>query len=190
METAELLQRCRSGDSLAWEALVRRYQARVYGLALSYVRNPEEARDVAQEIFVRIYRKLSSFNDQETFLPWLLRVGRNVCIDHLRRAKARGSDVNSPIEEEQEWAAPGPTPESEAASGESKRLIHAALGRLSETNREMIILKEIQGLKLEEIASLLALPLGTVKSRSNRARLELARAVLALDPTAGTTYGA
>ena len=190
METAELLQRCRSGDNLAWEALVRRYQARVYGLALSYTRNAEEARDAAQEIFVRIYRKIDSFDDQENFLPWLLRVGRNVCIDHLRRAKARGSDVNSAIEEEADWPSQGPSPESEAAAGESRRLIHAALGRLSETNREMIILKEIQGLKLEEIASLLSLPLGTVKSRSNRARLELARAVLALDPAAGTTYGA
>jgi len=190
METAELLQRCRSGDSLAWEALVLRYQARVYGLALSYVRNPEEARDVAQEIFVRIYRKLSSFNDQENFLPWLLRVGRNACIDHLRRLKARGSDVNSPIEEDMEWPAPGQSPEAEASSGECRQLVYAALQRLSETNREMIILKEIQGLKLEEIASLLALPLGTVKSRSNRARTELARAVLALDPAAGTTYGA
>ncbi len=190
METAELLQRCRSGDSLAWEALVRLYQARVYGLALSYVRNSEEARDVAQEIFVRIYRKLSSFDDQETFLPWLLRVGRNVCIDHLRRAKARGSSVNSPIEEDSDWAAPGLSPEEEASSGETRRLVYAALERLSETNREMIILKEIQGLKLEEIASLLALPQGTVKSRSNRARTELARAVLALNPAAGTTYGA
>lgn len=169
---------------------MRRYQARVYGLALSYVRNAEEARDVAQEIFVRIYRKLDSFDDQENFLPWLLRVGRNVCIDHLRRAKARGADVNTPIEEDSDWPDRGLSPESEAAAGESRKLIRAALARLSETSREMIILKEIQGLKLEEIASLLALPLGTVKSRSNRARTELARVVLALDPAAGTTYGA
>ena len=187
MELAELLSRCRAGDELAWEALVRRLQARVYGLALHYVRNAEEARDVAQEIFVRIYRKLGSYRDEDAFLPWLLRVGRNVCIDHLRRAKARPMGAAVPVDDVPEFADPGPSPLGASEAADRRRLVQRALQRLSEPAREMILLKEIQGLRFDEIASLLDLPVGTVKSRSNRARLDLARAVMALgwSPGAG-----
>src|SRR5262245_10353843 len=169
MDHAELLERCRRGDQLAWEALVRRNQARVYGLALHYARDAEEARDLAQEVFVRIYRKLSSLPDDRIFLPWLLRLTRNICIDYLRRAKVRpahalGTDEGTGVD----LVDPGPTPEEAWLEDDRRRLVHRALQRLSEVNREMILLKEIQGLKLEEIASLLDLPLGTVKSRSNR----------------------
>jgi RNA polymerase sigma-70 factor (ECF subfamily) len=177
MDHPELLERCRRGDQLAWEALVRQYQGRVYSLAWHYVRNQEEARDVAQEAFVRIYNKLSSFKDSEMFLPWMLRLTRNVCIDHLRRAKARPPADDVAIDAGIEMTDTRPTPEREAEASSQRRLLHRALDRISAPYREMILLKEIQGLPLEEIASMLDLPLGTVKSRSNRARLELARAV-------------
>jgi len=177
---AELLTRCRRGDQLAWEALVRQYQPRVYGLAWHYLRNQEEARDAAQESFVRIYSKLSSFKQTEAFLPWVLRLTRNVCIDHLRRAKARPPASGMPVEEGAELVDARPSPEGSAISSSRRRLLYRALDRLSEPHREMILLKEIQDLPLEQIASMLGLPLGTVKSRSNRARLELARAVTRL----------
>ena len=183
MELADLLTLCRQGDDLAWEALVRLYQGRVYSLAWHYVRNQEEARDVAQEAFVRLYDKLSTFEDPATFLPWMLRLTRNVCIDHLRRVRARppASDlVLGAGEGEIDVADDRPTPEREAETSSRRRLLQRALQRLSDPYREMILLKEIQGLPLEEIASMLDLPLGTVKSRSNRARLELARAVTLL----------
>jgi len=184
MDLPELLERCRRGDELAWEALVRRYQARAYGLALHYVRDAEEARDVAQEIFVRVYRNLGKLPAHELFLPWLIRLGRNLCVDHLRRAKVRPSGSAIPIEEAPVLWDTAPTPEAAFATDASKRLVHEALQRLSAANREMILLKEIEGLELKEIASLLGLPLGTVKSRSNRARVELARAVLSLQGAA------
>ena len=181
MDHAELLARCRRGDQLAWEALVRRYQARVYGLALHYARDVEEARDLAQEVFVRIYTKLSSLPDDSIFLPWLLRLTRNICIDHLRRAKVRPVAAARTTEDAgPDPVDPGPTPEQAWVADDRRRMVHRALQRLSDVNREIIMLKEIQGLKLEEIAALLDLPLGTVKSRSNRARVELARAVIAL----------
>lgn len=186
MELSELLTRCRKGDQLAWEALVRHYQGRVYGLTLSYMRNAEEARDAAQEIFVRVYNKLDTFREQDPFLPWLLRLGRNVCIDLLRRAKARPADKGAPLEEVPDFADTRSTPEGVAETHSRQRLVYRALDMLSEPYREMILLKEIQGLKLEEIASMLELPVGTVKSRSNRARIELARAVLEICPTAGS----
>ncbi|HET6374004.1 MAG TPA: sigma-70 family RNA polymerase sigma factor [Candidatus Polarisedimenticolia bacterium] len=190
LDLGELLARCRRGDDLAWEALVRRFQARVYGLAFHYVRHAEEARDLAQEIFVRVYRKLDTFREEETFLPWMLRLGRNVCIDHLRRAKARPPATDLTIGEDMFLADTAPTPEAAWMADSRKRLVHRALQMLSEPYREMILLKEIQGLPLEEIASMLNLPLGTVKSRSSRARVELAHAVLALDAGGSEGRGA
>ena len=136
MELADLLDRCRRGDELAWEALVRRYQARVYGLAYHYLRDPEEARDVAQEIFVRVYRKLGSYHDENaTFLPWMLRVGRNVCIDHLRRAKSRPADSGQPLDDAPEIIDPAPTPERAWEADVSKQLVHRALQRQIGTKR-------------------------------------------------------
>ena len=185
VDLREILDRCRRGDGLAWEALVTRFQARVFGLALHYMRSSEEARDVAQEIFIRLYEKLGTFKDHEMFVPWMLRVGRNVCIDHLRRARSRGSGVGVPIEETPEPADSRETPEAAAAGNEDRRLVRRALSRLSEPYREMIVLKDIQGLQMEEIASMLGVPLGTVKSRSSRARIELARLVRELIAPAG-----
>ena len=162
---------------------MRRYQARVYGLALHYVRNAEEARDLAQEVFVRIYAKLGTFRGHETFVSWMLRLARNLCIDHLRRVRARVPTTDLPADEGPELPDAGPTPEAAYAADARKRLVYRALGRLSDPYREIILLKDIQGLKLGEIATMLGVPVGTVKSRSNRARLELARAVLDLNPT-------
>lgn len=184
-DVATLLERCRAGNELAWEMLVRRYQARVYAVAYHYTRNAEEARDLAQEIFVRIYQRLDSFHGEQRFLPWLLRVARNACIDRLRRLKARGAGLASGLEEAPELPATEPSPEESSAEAARKRLLYRAMTRLSEKNREIILLKEIQGLKIDEISELLGLPIGTVKSRSNRARLELATQVRALDSSYG-----
>ncbi len=185
MQLEALLERCRQGDELAWEALVRQLQGRVYGLCRHYLRDPEEARDVAQDIFVRLYQRLDTFRGGETFLPWLLRLARNACIDRLRRIKSRSPAASVPVEDGPELPATGPSPEEQTEAEGRQRLVQRAIDRLSSKNREIIVLKDIQGLKLEEISEMLALPLGTVKSRSNRARIELARQVRALDPSYG-----
>ncbi len=185
LDVPTLLERCREGDDLAWEALVRRYQARVYSVAVHYMRDREEARDAAQEIFVRIYQRLDSFRGDERFVPWMLSLARNCCIDRLRRLKVRTPSSSIPLDEGPELTEPGPAPAERVEAEDRKRLLYRALERLSDKNREMILLKEIQGLKLEEIAELLVLPLGTVKSRSNRARIELARTLRVLDPSCG-----
>lgn len=184
IDDATLVERCRQGDDLAWEALVRRWQGRVYGLAWHYLGNAEDARDAAQEAFVRVYRQLGSF-DGDRFQAWLLRITRNLCLDQLRRRKTR-----PPLEElraaDEDDAAPtdaAPSPEQAWLSGARRRVVHEALRRLNGPNREVILLKDIQGLKLGEIAGMLGLPIGTVKSRAHRARLELARHVIAIDPS-------
>ncbi len=180
MELDRLLESCRSGDELAWEQLVRQYQGRVVGLAYHYVGNREEACDVAQEAFIRIYRNILLCRDGRMFMPWVIRITRNLSIDHLRRKAARPPTMDIPVEEVRDLPAEWGDPDQELTLNSRKRLIFRALRELTELNREIILLKEIQGLTLEEIASLLKVPLGTVKSRANRARLELAERVLAM----------
>jgi RNA polymerase sigma-70 factor (ECF subfamily) len=185
VEDATLVDRCRGGDALAWEALVRRYQGRIYSVAFHYLRDREEARDMAQEAFIRVYERLESFRGGDSFLPWMIRLTRNACIDRLRQRKARPPARDLPVEEGPALPDAGPGPEEEALEASRRRLLYRALDQVSEHHREMILLKDIQGLKLEEIARLLSLPLGTVKSRSMRARLELAERVRGLDPSFG-----
>ncbi|MGD9546061.1 MAG: RNA polymerase sigma factor [Candidatus Krumholzibacteriia bacterium] len=177
MDQAELLERCREGDELAWEMLVRQQQGRVCSIAYSYVGEQDEAFDLAQDIFVRLYKSLDTCTDPEKFPAWLTRIARNACIDHLRRRKARPPRQDIPADEMTNLAAETPTPEDEWFRSSRQKMVHRALQQLSEINREIIVLKDIQGLPLEEIAGMLDLPLGTVKSRSSRARIELARTI-------------
>lgn len=185
LDVATLLERCRQGDELAWEALVRQFQGRAYAIACHYMRNAEEARDVAQEIFVRIYERLDTFHGDEAFLPWMLRLSRNACIDALRRRKARPQAADVVIDETVQLPSTAPTPEEAFVARSARELLYRAMDRMSDSDREILMLKEIQGLKVEEIASMLGIPTGTVKSRCNRARLDLAARVRRLDPSYG-----
>ena len=175
-----LLTRCRRGDALSREALVRRYQARIYGFALHYLRDQEEARDTAQEIFIKMYRHLNDFRDEQAFLPWLLRLARNCCIDRIRSRKVRPQDLTA-ANPGVERASLDASPEQTLLEDARRALLYRALATLTATSREIVLLKDIQELRLAEISTRLGLPLGTVKSRSNRARSELARAVLSLE---------
>jgi RNA polymerase sigma-70 factor (ECF subfamily) len=166
---------------LAWEALVRQFEARVYGFTLHILRDAEEARDVAQEVFVRVWSRLGEQIDAPRFLPWLMRLARNASVDRLRRKRARGEAAE--LTDEAASSAVGPEELSRGAA--ERRLVWRALGRIGDASREILVLNEIEGMDVREISELLALPEGTVKSRAHRARLELARAVLALDPSYG-----
>ena len=184
-ELDPILERCRRGDNLAWEALVRRTQSRVYGLALQYLRDPDEAADLAQEIFIKIYRNLDKMETGSAFLPWMVRLARNCCIDRIRRIKARPPARDVVVDEDLELTSAAPSPEQSWDTDRRKQLVYQAMGNLSEQNREILLLKEIQQLKLAEIAGMLGLPVGTIKSRASRARVELAKSVLKLDPSYG-----
>jgi RNA polymerase sigma-70 factor (ECF subfamily) len=177
MELGHLLESCRQGDELAWEMLVRQYQSRIFGIACTYVHDRDEARDLSQEIFVRVYRNLDGCKDAARFLPWLVRIARNASIDHLRRRKARPPARDIPVEDAFRLVSTDPLPDEDLERRSRLRIVELALQCLSEINREIILLKDMQGLALEEIAQMLNLPLGTVKSRSSRARVELTREV-------------
>ncbi len=181
VDLASILARCAAGDALAWEAVVRQFQSRIYSISYHYVGNAEDARDLTQDIFIRIYRNIASCLDAEMFLPWVIRIARNACVDHLRRRNARPHGREVALDDAVGLHAEGKRPDEEYAAASRKNLIHRALAELSLLNREIIILKEIQGLQLNEIADMLHVPLGTIKSRSNRARIELARKVVSMD---------
>ena len=180
MDPTLLLDRCRAGDELAWEALVSAYQGRICSLAYHYTGSEEEALDVAQEIFVKVWKQLDSCREPERFLAWLMQIARHACLDHLRRRKARPPAQDLAAEDLVHLADQGSRPDDDYEQDRRRRLLEAGLQRLSPINREVIVLKDVQGLSLEEIATLLDLPVGTVKSRTSRARIELGKAVVAL----------
>jgi RNA polymerase sigma-70 factor (ECF subfamily) len=181
MELTSLLERCRQGDDLAWEAFVRQFERRIYSIASGYASGPEEGRDWSQDVFVRLYETRGRWAPAEAFVPWLVRVARNVCLDQLRRKKARPPAEDVQADEMWDLASPTASPEAALETVGKQRTVWRALQSLGHLSREMIQLKEIQGLSLQEVAAILRVPVGTVKSRSNRARLELAERVLALE---------
>ena len=162
---------------------MRAHQSSVYAVTRYYLHDTEEARDVAQEVFVRLYERLDAFAGGDTFKAWLLRMARNAAIDRLRRLKARPPATGVAFEDLS--LASDDDPERNAQFEARSRLLQRGVAELSEKNREVLLLKEIHGLKLEEVAELLGLPLGTVKSRSSRARIELAATLKRLDPSFG-----
>lgn len=180
MEPGVLLQRVGAGDELAWEAFVRQHQGRIFGLAYHYLGHAEDARDLAQETFVQIYRNRHRLPDAPGLLPWMLRIARNLCMDLFRRRKARPPAWDIPVEDMDHLHAHEEDLGQLLHDQARKALVHRALRELTDLNREMILLKDIQGLTLDDIATLLDIPLGTAKSRSNRARLELAEKLVAM----------
>jgi RNA polymerase sigma-70 factor (ECF subfamily) len=180
MEPGVLLQRVGTGDELAWEAFVRQHQGRIFGLAYHYLGHAEDARDLAQETFVQIYRNRHRLPEEAGLLPWMLRITRNLCMDVFRRRKARPPAWDIPVEDMGQLHAQVEDPDQQLHDQARRAMVHRALLELTDLNREMILLKDIEGLALDDIAALLDIPLGTVKSRSNRARLELAEKLVAM----------
>ena len=169
------------------DTLIQRHQTRAYQLAFRLTRNPELAADVVAEAFVRVYRAAKRFRGQAAFSTWLHRIVTNCFLDHRKKANSRPSiSLNAMLgsfEDEAEWeiAAEEASPFDYAVSSERETAIHEALGSLKESHRAMIMMFHSDQLSYEEIADVLDLPIGTVKSRLNRARLAL-RQVLAPMP--------
>jgi RNA polymerase sigma-70 factor, ECF subfamily len=173
-----LVARCLSGEEPAWEELVRTHTRRVYGLCYRFTGSDSEAQDLTQEVFVRVFRTLKTFRSAEgSFGTWLARVSRNLLIDHYRRSKQ--DRVTDSIEEQlptiEEGKAGVSRPDTALAGREASEILQAALQKLSPDLREAVILRDLQELEYREIADVLQIPEGTVKSRINRGRVELAR---------------
>jgi len=179
-DLTSLVDRCRNGDALAWEGFVRQAQGRIFALAYSYAGDREDARDLAQEIFVRLYEARSQWPAGDEFLPWLFRVARNRSVDYLRRRNVRRPAATAGEDELAGLPDLSPGAEAQAIASDRRGLLRAALRGLSAINREIVVLRDVHGLPIQHVAAILGIPPGTVKSRASRARTELAERVLAL----------
>jgi RNA polymerase sigma-70 factor, ECF subfamily len=174
-----LVSRCLRGDEPAWEDLVRLHTRRVYGLCFRFTGSGSEAQDLTQEVFLRVFRTLKTFRSAEgSFATWLARVTRNLLIDNYRRT--RQERVTDSIEEqlpmiEEAGGAASARPDHALAGREASEILQATLQKLSPDLREAVILRDLQEMEYREIAEVLQIPEGTVKSRINRGRAELAR---------------
>jgi RNA polymerase sigma-70 factor (ECF subfamily) len=173
-----LVERCLAGQDAAREELVKLHTRRVYAISYRFTGSDTEAQDLSQEVFLRVFKNLKSFRSGEgSFVVWLTRLTRNLLIDHYRRTKLdRATDS---IEDQttvlEEKTASMARTEGMLASREASELLQHALGKLSPELRETVVLRDIEELEYREIAEVLNVPEGTVKSRLNRGRAELAR---------------
>jgi len=174
-----LVTACLKGDDAAWEELVRVHTRHVYALCYRFTGSASEAQDLTQEVFLRVFRTLKSFRSAEgSFGTWLARVTRNLLIDNYRRT--RQDRATDSIEEqlptlEVEGAGVIARPDQALAGREASEILQAALQKLSPELREAVILRDLQEMEYREIAEVLSIPEGTVKSRINRGRAELGR---------------
>lgn len=174
----QIVERCLEGDDAAWEDLVKVYTRRVYSICYRFTGTDTEAQDLTQDVFMRVFRSLKSFRSGEgSFQVWLTRLTRNLLIDHYRRTKL--DRMSDSIEEQmpmlEEKTAMSARADGMLAGREASEVLQSALQRLSPELRETVILRDLEELEYREIARVLNVPEGTVKSRLNRGRAELAR---------------
>jgi RNA polymerase sigma-70 factor (ECF subfamily) len=182
---ALLVRRCVAGDAGAWEEIVQRFNRRIYNICYRFAGGGEDAEDLTQEVFIKIYRTMASFDaEKASFNTWVTTVTRNLLVDHFRKTKNdRITDsMDAPIGSEDEGHAlsekiedKGLTPDQHVQKQQTQKMVQEALQKLSPELREAVILRDLQDMDYREIAQVLKVPEGTVKSRINRGRTELAR---------------
>ncbi len=164
---------------------MRLYNRRIYNLCYRFTNSPDDAQDLTQEVFIRVYKSMSSYHvEKGAFTTWLTTLTRNLLVDHFRKSKQdRVTDsIDAGLREEDDSLSlgdrledPRPTPDDRLASKETQKMVQMALARISPDLREALILRDLQDMDYKEIAQVLRVPEGTVKSRINRGRMELAR---------------
>ena len=180
-----IVRRCISGDAAAWQEIVQRYHRRIYNICYRFAGSADDAQDLTQEVFIKMYRTLSSYDvERGGFMTWITTITRNLLVDHFRKSKqdritdsldatpSEHEDSMPLVEQIQDKSLP---PDSRVQSRETGETVHRALQKLSPDLREAVILRDLQDLDYREIATVLKVPEGTVKSRINRGRAELAR---------------
>jgi RNA polymerase sigma-70 factor (ECF subfamily) len=174
----ELIERCLSGDQVAWEQVVRLHWRKVFNVAYKFVGKHDEAEDLTQDIFLKIFRSLSTFDRRANFQTWLISVSRNLCIDHYRSVRKERETLDRDHDASEVVAVSRETgPYAALEHNDRRALLRRALDELPPTLRTAVLLRDIRELSYQEIAQELELPEGTVKSRINRGRLELARQI-------------
>lgn len=179
MDEKELVSLCQQGDVEAFEQLISGYERKVINAAYGMLGNREDAYDIAQEVFIKVFNNIGKFNGQSSFSTWLYKVTSNVCLDELRKRKRRISDAISltPDQDsdfaEVQVADAGAGPQELAERTETQAMVRDAIASLPDDYKAVIVLRELQGLDYQQIAETLSCSLGTVKSRISRARVML-----------------
>ena len=180
-EDALLVKQATDGDAQAFGKLVEKYESFVYRTVFYDLKSHEDAQDISQEVFIKAYRALNSFRSDSEFTTWLYRICKNTVYDYLRKVSKEKtvplSDLSNPDENEREFEIADTSgafdPEKNVVSNERKEIIHSAINSLSEEHRTVIVLRDIEGYSYSQIADLMSLEEGTVKSRLSRARAAL-----------------
>lgn len=174
---AEMVQRCRVGDQQAWAEIVRQFSRRIYNLAYRFTSSHAAAEDLTQEVFIRVYRSLDQYDAELGDLSnWLMRLARNLIIDDYRKRQRTPTDSGDDLtDHEYRLRATSDSPQRALERQERRLQVLAAINKLSPDLRECVILRDIEELTYQEIVDLLKIPEGTVKSRINRGRIELAK---------------
>nr|WP_204618930.1 sigma-70 family RNA polymerase sigma factor [Desulforadius tongensis] len=178
MDDQQLIERSKSGDYIAFEELVRRYENKVYNVAYRFVGNHADASDLAQEAFIKIYQALGSFRGDSSFMTWIYHITANVCRDELRRRQKKQTiSLDDDFQDKDNLplilslSSDKPGPEEEIERMELREQVQQCLNMLSDEHRLILIMREMQQLSYDEIAKVLGCSLGTVKSRLSRARM-------------------
>lgn len=175
---AELVRRCRAGDGAAWEEIVTTYSRRIYNLAYRFTSRADAAEDLTQDVFVRVYRSLAQYDPKQGDLQnWLMRLARNLIIDDYRRRQRAPQDDYAEDLEEHTYHLPSAagSVQSDLERRELGTQVQAAINKLPPDLRTCVILRDLEELSYQEIVDVLKIPEGTVKSRINRGRIELAK---------------
>jgi RNA polymerase sigma-70 factor (ECF subfamily) len=171
-----LIEQCLSGDQQAWEAIVRQNWRKVFNVAYKFVGKHDEAEDLTQDIFLKIFKALNTFDRRANFQTWIVSISRNLCIDHYRSVRKERQTIAREVDAgDLQPASTERGPYASAEHQDLRALLRLALEGLPTTLRTAVVLRDLQELSYQEIADRLRLPEGTVKSRINRGRLELAR---------------
>src|SRR6266513_419185 len=173
-----LIQRCLNGDQAAWDLIVRQHWRKVFNVAYKFVGKHDEAEDLTQDIFLKVFKSLDTFDRRANFQTWLISVSRNLCIDHYRSVRRERETIDRDVDASE--LMPVSKTQGQLARMEQRdrvELLREAMSELPKTLRTAVLMRDIQELSYHEIAETLHLPEGTVKSRINRGRNELARQI-------------
>jgi len=179
-----LVRRCIAGDAEAWEEIVRTHSRRIYNICYRFTGSADNSDDLAQEVFIKMYRTLASFDPEKgAFTTWITTMTRNLLVDNFRRTRNQratdsldaGWDETDELRPVDRLQASGASPHEKAAQKELAKMVQGALAKVSVELREAVILRDLQDMDYKEIAQVLGIPEGTVKSRISRGRAELAR---------------
>ncbi len=170
-----LIEQCLSGDQAAWEAIVRQHWRKVFNVAYKFVGKHDEAEDLTQDIFLKIFKALKTFDRRANFQTWIISISRNLCIDHYRSVRKERQTIARDVDSNDLQPATSERgPYAQAEHQDLRAQLRQALETLPITLRTAVVLRDLQELSYQEIADRLGLPEGTVKSRINRGRIELA----------------